>query len=930
MPVVKPTKSAATPNLPVTSSKAARAKYAKVGGFEMPDPEETAALSKAGRAGGNVYHEDYDLIKKVSGEDNPGRLAGTMAAVSANTPFPREVRNAIDLYGNVRQEEAEKYGGRTLGKVLSRSRILDLLKRWKNSGRIHSTIMSTQIPNAARVLSHPNPAVHGEPVLSGAKVDEYRQARIRRGSMFPLDTHELTILGLKGVDGLQKLIHGTFIKDPGTGKPGFRVSSPLHHAVREFGSQVTQILNQAGPNPGQWDNLKTQAAQWSFLRAVIDAAAGQEGEIDLRKAVENVTHEKVANGVSLGSVIFQPDKYGDHSEAYRMMQKVGFGHLLPEMEQMYRNRLEERGAAKTPVLADLTDKDVNHILRFLNRMAPQILSSAEMLRLTKGKRQHKQATQYRRLGSPLRYAAVPAQPAAPMLGAVQPTTMPAGPNLAPPEPSPEAQHREHLLAYSPNTDEGLTFEDAIARVRSGNQKAFKQIIKHVNEQIGLKAQLQDAIGDWSDGAENSVLQKIDEPIDPKTADYLAAWYGLLGNQKAVLSFTPSYNGEDSVYQIELPQTDMAQIRSQLDKAGIPFRTLVPSKKGTKIVVYDQGRALRDQVAQFAGSHNATIRESIGQGRFIGGDTRTAARSKYRKIITAYESAPGRGGSPVPTYRPPVLPHHIRSGSGEAGSEGQAGPIRQARKGQVIRYAAGLEAAPPKKGVFYSRDDLMQESDADFLKNLHKKIVPPQHRIPEPPDVEADPVEIQAGHQNQEDLELSQQHGEHISGMAKKILESGSRGAWLTLVHLGLRGYADELMSRHKGRVRYAAAQHPATEAKIAVMYPRDKPVDPVAELKRMKDAFVGYLQGLGEIGREAWRRAGKKRRKYGRQGGVKSPPNGVIVRGLFYPGGRFIPSANLEKAKYDQYRHVEDQRARYAKGDFAGALKAEAGRHNSN
>jgi hypothetical protein len=67
--------------------------------------------------------------------------------------------------------------------------------------------------------------------------------------------------------------------------------------------------------------------------------------------------------------------------------------------------------------------------------------------------------------------------------------------------------------------------------------------------------------------------------------------------------------------------------------------------------------------------------------------------------------------------------------------------------------------------------------------------------------------------------------------------------------------------------------------------------------------------------------------------GVQAPAGGVVVRGLFYPGGKWIPSANLEKASYPQYQHVEDQRARMQKKknykredgsvDVQGALDAD-------
>ena len=45
-----------------------------------------------------------------------------------------------------------------------------------------------------------------------------------------------------------------------------------------------------------------------------------------------------------------------------------------------------------------------------------------------------------------------------------------------------------------------------------------------------------------------------------------------------------------------------------------------------------------------------------------------------------------------------------------------------------------------------------------------------------------------------------------------------------------------------------------------------------------------------------------------RKSGVHSPTGGVVVRGLFYPGGKFIPNSELEKARHDQWENVNRQR----------------------
>lgn len=340
------------------------------------------------------------------------------------------------------------------------------------------------------------------------------------------------------------------------------------------------------------------------------------------------------------------------------------------------------------------------------------------------------------------------------------------------------------LAASANTDEGLSFESALNQMRSANQKAFKEIISKASHALGLKPHLEDAIGDWTDGAEHSVLQRIHEPIDERTSEYLAAWYGLLANQKSVLVFHPKHQGPDSTYEIDLPDTDLAKVRESLNQAGIPFRTIVPTRKGTKVVVYDEGRQLRNNVAQFGEANNADIRESQGQGRFIGGSSRTQARSKYRRIITAYEA---------------------RTGHSAAGryAHTQAGPIPSSIPSVRDNYQRS-EPTPPAK------PQIPQQEPARMSKGLMGKF----------------------------------------------------RSKWEGIKESLRRASPESTRSR-----KWAERDRRAKE-----------------------------LQGKVKESR------------------VQAPVGGMIVRGIYYPGGRMIPSKN----------YSEDQKARYQRGDFAGALQAEA------
>lgn len=242
------------------------------------------------------------------------------------------------------------------------------------------------------------------------------------------------------------------------------------------------------------------------------------------------------------------------------------------------------------------------------------------------------------------------------------------------------------IFHSPNTDENLSFETAYQRTRSANQKVYHQLSNDILKKVGIKRfTTHDAIGDWSDGAENSVAQLIHDG-DPDTVNYAAAWFGYLANQKSVLAFHSAEDGPDSVYNVNVPGINGNDLRKQLSQAGIPFRTLVPGPRGFEVIIYDGGRSLRNAVANFAGQHHASVRESTGKGEFIGGDTRSAARREYRKRIYAYENAGGTPGKPASTgtaVRPRYQPSEKHDTAGPTAK-------RFARTGEVVLNAKHVE------------------------------------------------------------------------------------------------------------------------------------------------------------------------------------------------------------------------------------------------
>lgn len=258
------------------------------------------------------------------------------------------------------------------------------------------------------------------------------------------------------------------------------------------------------------------------------------------------------------------------------------------------------------------------------------------------------------------------------------------------------------IAWSPNVDENLDFGAAWDRMRSGNHKAFGQIADHVLKTVGLgDYKSHPAIGDWSDGAENSFAHVFSGSQDPEKVKYAASWLGLLANQKAVMAFHAKDDGPDRLYSITLKGTDATRVRKGLDAAGLQYRTLVPTRDGFHVLIYDEGAKSAPSINQFAEAHDASVLETAGSGSFIGAGSRSEARHVYRQAIDAYEAKPNSS-----RYRPPVR--------GTTPSSRPQSVYQMRRAGQPTRYAQVHAPADGivVRGVFYPGGKFIPTSEIE--------------------------------------------------------------------------------------------------------------------------------------------------------------------------------------------------------------------------
>jgi hypothetical protein len=307
----------------------------------------------------------------------------------------------------------------------------------------------------------------------------------------------------------------------------------------------------------------------------------------------------------------------------------------------------------------------------------------------------------RRTGTPLRTAAEIAQrPATPVIPGI--TT----------EPSPAAQ--QAMTFFSPNEGD-LNFDQAISELHGQNQTRAAIIADDIDRQLGLAGPTHHGVAStvqW--GSENSLMHVINNAQDFDQLRYSAALKGQALNQKSVLAFQVADGGSDALHTLTVPSTDLNKIDQVFTDAGVENKTLLPHADGTRIVVYDPGNTLGDNVAKAAQKYGVQDFHTFeGRGEFVGeADTREQARANFNKIVSdyqargpaaqRYEAAPGQGLYNYGAARQPeVSPAPRRPGEfsladirvGEGAEE--PGPLTQ-RAGQL--RPSGVAGAVPLFGA----------------------------------------------------------------------------------------------------------------------------------------------------------------------------------------------------------------------------------------
>jgi len=202
-----------------------------------------------------------------------------------------------------------------------------------------------------------------------------------------------------------------------------------------------------------------------------------------------------------------------------------------------------------------------------------------------------------------------------------------------------AQQDQKSFGYgfvSPNTSENLKLEQAIKGMSSPEEIDLRNKAINLSCVVRVRIRAFRALGAWSDGAEHSVMVRFrsDEP----TLRYVLSRMGRDAQQKYVIYFHPQPRGAADLYTLR-PRAgarNLVALSTALERAGIPFRTLVPLNGTTNIYIIDLDRDLRAKILNAARRLRARVTQQPGNAKLFGDDERQKAKTVFDETIKSYE------------------------------------------------------------------------------------------------------------------------------------------------------------------------------------------------------------------------------------------------------------------------------------------------------
>ena len=203
-----------------------------------------------------------------------------------------------------------------------------------------------------------------------------------------------------------------------------------------------------------------------------------------------------------------------------------------------------------------------------------------------------------------------------------------------------AQQDHKSVAYgfvSPNTGENLKLEQAIKGMSSREETALRNKAINLSCVVRTKIEAFRALGSWNDGAEHSVMVRVKS--DEETLRYVLSRMGRDAQQKYVIYFHPQPGGEADLYTLR-PRAgarNLIALTNALERAGIPFSTIVPLKQTTAVYIIDLDRDMRTKIMNAARTLRARVTTEPGKAKLFGDDVRQRAKTVFEQDIKTYET-----------------------------------------------------------------------------------------------------------------------------------------------------------------------------------------------------------------------------------------------------------------------------------------------------
>jgi hypothetical protein len=203
-----------------------------------------------------------------------------------------------------------------------------------------------------------------------------------------------------------------------------------------------------------------------------------------------------------------------------------------------------------------------------------------------------------------------------------------------------AQPDRKAVSYgfvSPNTSQNLKLEQAIAGMNSTAEKQLLDEATNLSCVVRTRIRAFRALGSWTDGAEHSVMVRFTS--DEDTLRYVVSRMGRDAQQKYVIYFHPEPRGPVDLYTLRVrwKARSLRAVSESLERAGIPFRTLVPLNGTTAVYIIDLDRDLREKILTAARTLRANVNYVPGKAKLFGDDFRDRAKTVFEKDMKNYET-----------------------------------------------------------------------------------------------------------------------------------------------------------------------------------------------------------------------------------------------------------------------------------------------------